>query len=324
MLMKKNNIFRKSHICLLAFFGVFCIFKSMMVWFLFLFINLAALVQGKSWCKYIHDSQEPPLIIYNRIPRSAGTFVSTMMDKNAVNHQERLGTWHANETYWFKDYDKDEQSRNDLYGSIKAQLTNHSMLVVDGHWYWHQFHPEDFDISSVEYLQIARNCVDQTKSVINAALKKKDLVEHCDSSVECLRHSLKDELTYGMITNYYCGHHCQQKAAGSLWDGAFTNVYNYQDGYTMIGVVEHLEETLEMLECVYPTIFHQEKQRSHKQEIRRHLTANNENESPNAVEKLAKDLCQDIDEPFYNVVKELFLQRYAMMKENKEACCRKP
>jgi hypothetical protein len=299
------------------------------MWWFPVLLGLSLVVMGHSnrWCEYIHNTPEPQLLVYNRIPRSASTFTSEMMDDNKMLN-ERLHTWHADESFWYKEYDTDKPARNRLYSTIKDQLRKvktMDMLVVDGHWHFHSFSPDELDVSSIEYFQMIRDCRKQAKSWIVAKLNEVNATDDCRTSFSCLNSVLKSDLHYGMTTRYFCGADCIKKS-GSLWEGASNNVYDLTHGITLVGVVEYLSETIEMLECAYPTAFRTDKSEENKTKLSSSSSSTSV-ASPtaplSAIETMADKMCHEIDEPFYQVVKDLFWKRYLEMKANKEKCCRR-
>lgn len=119
-------------------------------------------------------------------------------------------------------------------------------------------------------------------------------IEECLNSLECLQNSeLWQEgypfsVTGKLMSGFFCGDNCVAKYNGSMLIGALRHmmdpvlgehVYVYylifsphdvlsikmmdSTGYSVVGIMEHMEESVEMFECVFPSAFHGAAKRYH-------------------------------------------------------------
>lgn len=234
---------------------------------------------------------------------------------------------------------------------------------ANGHWYMHSFHPQqDFGVKQVEYFNILRNCFSRIKSHFfydlldsNKAMQaRKDgtlqsyqhdilkaslSIEECVHSQECLKNAILSRLEdknslNGFMANYLCGTRCIQDHRDDLLAGALSQLNVHQhggsvrgggsSGYLVIGFVEHIEETLELLECAFPTYFKNAFSLYRKTRLHLHRSSvSNQTDLINHPNfDFLKPICQKIDDKLVKIAEDQFWAKLKIIRSN-PSCCRK-
>lgn len=305
-----------------------------------------------AWCKHLQITQEPKLLIYNRIPKCGSSTIQQLL-KDA--HDDAVVSFATHEQLWGKDYDQDTPARGELYAAMQAHLTSTSVnitTIMDGHWPWHTFSP--VHDRRVEYFQMVRSCEDRARSFIlyslfsskaatEAKLQNKTddylgkllnctitngEIDQCFRSEECMRNSLfmqtgsKYHLHDGLMAKYFCGQNCIEQHNRSLYDGAYQTMVNPLHGFTVVGLMEHMHKSLSMLECAFPTAFKHAAARYARDKIKYHIRRSMRHPATAPVNNLARQACFPIDSKLIAQTETIFWRRYNYMTRHRTNCCR--
>lgn len=247
---------------------------------------------------------------------------------------------------------------------VKTRLTGNKRVRITGHWYWHTFNAvRDFGLprtSDVEYINILRQCSHRFKSQLlfelfdtkeaKAALANQRLAAHqnavlnssetttvreCIENFSCLNNVFKrrilqdrDKYLTGMMVEYLSGTNKMRQEGNSYSRGAekhLNRASSDDDGYSVLGFLEHYKESLELLECAYPTFFQNAGQIYKKQRTHFHQSSvlhdavlyNHSN-----FELVLKPLCDIADNRLYSEALEQFWSKLALVRMNRSDCCR--
>lgn len=164
--------------------------------------------------------------------------------------------------------------------------------------------------------------------------------ETCIRDYDCLNRS--STLKTMTELQYLCGMKCTAEAQARSnaheednrgmktmigqyeYEGALWNIFDPK-AFAMVGLTEYFIETLEMLECMYPSFFdgivslYQNKKEHLKKNARTKL------ESSPALEAVLNETCAESGNLYtrlHRKATEAFLGRYEYMKSNKDTCCR--
>jgi hypothetical protein len=230
---------------------------------------------AKQWCNYISSTEEPHILLYNRIPKCGSTTMQQLFLK--LSQRNSFSVWQTNRDYWVDFDDENNKSiRSKFVNVIKAKARNKNGVVVDGHWWQTSFKPSDFNDHLVEDIQLFRECVSRRHSYFyyslydsvaaKKALAQNDLPGHLktvlktDTPKKCLHDY--DCLTKAQLSVFYrrpielkyvCGSMCTSLNNGVNEYGALYNLRN-PGRFTVSGTLEKFSEFIEMLECAYPNL----------------------------------------------------------------------
>ena len=247
-------------------------------------VNLVwALLDTTQWCKYLRDTEEPALLIYNRIPKCGS---STLLE--LLSHLHNLHLENFNEEYW-GDYVKNVPRMDALHKLFKKhrQASREKASVIVGHISYRTIFSalEGIVQQPVEYMQIFRECEPRFHShwlynfnySVHAVQARQTgrLLEwhqqctgtkhpyHCVTNLTCMTNAPLTAAIQTNVINFYVressngvrGHQRQNYANLVQKIRNQANFIPNRNSYVTFGLVEHLQEYLEMLECAYPTLF---------------------------------------------------------------------
>jgi hypothetical protein len=210
-----------------------------------------------------------------------------------------------------------------LYESLQQILksSNYSRMVVEGHFSWKDFGDIKVDM---EYIQLLRNCPDRHTSNFFYRLPNngKDLEPKlltCLLNERCINEMT--DIMYMGTNDYsetFCGgrpcdiqsvvEHIQPPSLGQ---------------FAVVGLLEYFFEYLEMLECVYPSIFEGVLALPKLHQMRENVSGGSNRTQSSVVRKVIAGKCANSsDEDVYLTMKGIFLKRYEYMKHHRSECCR--
>ena len=209
-----------------------------------------------------------------------------------------------------------------LYHSLQHVLraSNHSRMVVEGHFPWKDF--RDLKVS-MEFIQLLRNCPDRHTSNFFYRLPNhgKDLQPKelsCLLDERCVNEMT--DIMYMGTNDYsetFCGGPCSVQ-------GVLEQIHPPGLGqFAVVGLLEHFPEYLEMLECVYPSIFRGVLTLPKLLQMRENVSGGSNRTQSRVVRKVIAGKCANSsDENVYLAMKEIFLKRFEFLKQHREDCCR--
>lgn len=243
--------------------------------------GLATGLPAQEWCNYVSNSPEPDIIFYNRAPKCGSTTMVSIAETSCkigrgcsmIDYQSK---------YWKPVTTEIEQQA--IYKFASKRKRENEIAVLHGHVPNFPFNASHVSGSKrMEFMQLYRNCVDRYSSSfvydILDSLKAKtaksnhsynayveslfDTVhwEGCVMNKTCLLNSSKyksmrvDEYWYYTVGRRACNGSslCQYSAEKGE---EFKHKFEPREGnYIAFGLLEEMEKYLELLECVYPTIF---------------------------------------------------------------------
>ncbi|XP_067938225.1 heparan sulfate 2-O-sulfotransferase 1-like isoform X2 [Watersipora subatra] len=207
---------------------------------------------------YSSENQYPPLIIYNRVPKTGSTtFANIAYKLTGANNFHML---HLNVTYKNMHYltilDQQRFVRNISLWKEKTPALYH------GHLYFLEF--TRFGFPNPIYINIVRDPIERLVSYYyflrygddyRPKLKRASAKDN-KTLDECLLTKGKDcdlERVMWVQIPFFCGHsvECLKPGRWAL-EQAKTNLLNK---YLLVGVTEHLEQFIAMLEVMLPRYF---------------------------------------------------------------------
>ena len=235
---------------------------------------------------------------------------------------------------------------------VQRMHSYHNLTVIaNGHWSQHRFNSSDLFNKPIEHFQLIRNCNSYAKSLFYytafecmdaLAAKEKSVdayiqytrnllkiknpnisIDDCLESYQCIHQSLFFDNFGNETLRYLCGHQ-QSNYNKQINLGALSNIQD-PSIFSIVGVLEHLDKFIEILECLYPTTLHGITELYNNEQI--HSRPTMVNESHQGVKDYIEDLCEPSPYNSYPLVyKEatrIFLERYNYMKSHRSICCRK-
>jgi hypothetical protein len=315
------------------------------------------------FCRYMTNTPEPRVLIYNRIPK-CGSQTMTNILLQIQHHDSSIDQTARWRQYWWPhDMDANASHAAQFAKTVKKRLTKKERVRISGHWYWHSFDALDFGLSShsdVEYINILRECSPRFKSqllfelfdtkeakasrmkgtlaVHQSALLYQDLTvpSECIEDISCLENVFRkrileenrDNLT-GMMVEYLSGTKSMREEGNSYYKGALKHlnkINSSDEGYTALGFLEFYKESLELLECAYPTFFRnalsiylEQKTHLHRSSVSHDPALYNHSN----FDRVLQPLCDIADNKLYKIALEQFWGKIMLIRKNRDACCRK-
>ena len=304
--------------------------------------------RAKSWCTRIRDTPEPWLIVYNRIPKCGSSSLERIFDHQKRVSRHRIVAWHTPMQYMGPFHNDATQKFYATLAKRRSQFGRGAFHVVDGHWSFREI-PRNLT-TKVEYIQMYRECRGQAKSaalwemvngVPRSARRNPDKLKdylstrglnipakECIEDINCLQRIHLGNVKKGIVTRqYFCGDPCAPGATGnhSAWDVAISRLRGDNPGvrgvYSIVGVTELFEEYLEVLQCLYPSVFDGVVKWFRKQGM--YANKSKFSGGTAALEQYAAGICADGDELLYDEIRKEFEAKYSIMKRHPGGCCRK-
>ena len=217
-------------------------------------------------------------------------FIAKRQDYIAFSKNKPAITFHTGNHFWVSMEDNIAR-RHEFVNKINEIMkelnpTKKKTLFVDGHWHQTKFKVnKELHGYSSEYVQLIRNCQDREESAFfffmynvkpgsemqklsNRGreiyhLKSDKPVKDCIADYQCLKNSEKfdiiDQRNGYQSAGYLCGKRCSEDNGLSRdretkrLNGSMRNI-ELPKTFSVVGVLEHLEEYLDMLECAYPVL----------------------------------------------------------------------
>lgn len=269
------------------------------------------------WCSYIHNSPEPELIIFNRFMKCGSSTMNSIISR-LQNKHSRFYFHSQNGVDWQKN------SPEKLHQSFTQilQNSNTSRMVIEGHFNW-----KDFGLlnSNLEYIQLLRNCPDRHTSnffyrLPNHGKDLKPKLAACLLEEQCVN-SFPD-LQY-MGTSDYSETFCDWRC--STTEEVLERLHPPGRGqFSIVGLLEYFSEYLEMLQCIYPTVFEDVFSLPNLSQMRENISGGSNRTQSHVVRHVMAKKCEgSSDESVYLAMKEIFFQRYEYMKQHPSQCCRR-
>jgi hypothetical protein len=267
------------------------------------------------WCRYIHSTPEPEVIIFNRFMKCGSSTMNSIISRLQKIHPS---------FYFYSQNGVDWQRAkpDQLYQSLQEVLraSNHSRMVVEGHFPWKDF--GDIKVN-MEYIQLLRNCPDRHTSNFFYRLPNhgKDLQPQllsCLLNEKCINE--KTDIMYMGTNDYsetFCGGPCNVPSV-------LEHIHPPGLGqFTVVGLLEHFLEYLEMLECVYPSIFRDVLALPKLLQMRENVSGGSNRTQSRVVRQVIAGKCAgSSDENVYLAMEEIFSKRFEFMKQHRGECCR--
>lgn len=312
------------------------------------------LADSKNWCKFISSTQEPDILLYNRLSKCGSTTMKMLFDKMAEDNG--VVSFAVPKDYWHN-LDEDTTMRKSLVKEIMSHVkkAKGSPVIADGHWFQTRFDAQsDFEGKTFENIQLLRECKSRRHSKFlyglldnhenkvrnekggKAAVDKyreeylssKMPLEECLKDYGCLKGTRKFDKNDTEII-FLCGSACEAKfKANGIYNvnvGADLNAHN-PEIFSVIGVLDYLGEYIEMLECAYPDmlkgIF-----AAYKRDQTHGKTGSAHEVYTQAMDKILTEACDPTFNgfvPLFDKIKDSMLHRYLYMKKFRSKCCRRP
>lgn len=321
-----------------------------------MFIDIASGLNPREWCRYIRKTPEPQILVYNRIPKCGSSTVQRAVNIIESHSFGRLSYVAFNSSYWGHNYDEDDVAQAHLYEKLQADImsTPNTTMVIDGHWPWHTI--PQFDERKVGYFQMTRKCEDRALSSIKYSLfssrearvakqfkysekylskvlntnltDAQESVDACLNSKECLENSMLMQpnnpysVVGGLMAKYHCGAKCVAEHEGSILKGSLNKVANPAHGYTIVGLMENMQDSFRLFQCAFPTAFRAAEKLYRTNAHLFHVRPSVEHNVTLAMDMLIHGACTSIDAPLYDETKRIFDKRMAYINKYPHRCCR--
>lgn len=242
--------------------------------------------------QYVQETQEPTLLVYNRVPKTGSTALQNIFADGASSCPAQLKSLELNETYWFG-YDSHEEDADDV---IRRHLSNSKAAhgVVSGHFSFPR-EPETmrarWDTPRVEFINTVRKCGTRMRSnLLYAVFASHDAHERIKTGTQaayvedmfgkgvdpgqclqddaCIEKMLQSdrfsEFLYfsrsNAIENYLGGVHWKDQGFGSAKEAVRERVFAPKmgpGGYIAVGLLEAEEDSMLLFQCLLPSFFRQ-------------------------------------------------------------------
>ena len=311
----------------------------------------------EQWCNYVSSTAEPSAVLYPRMPKCGSSTIDELFLELSTKNNFRFVKTPRKD--WV-DLEHDRNARKEVLGFMKTNPffgLGHSSVVIEGHFEKVIFKPEEFR-SSFESIQLIRDCEGRLRSLFfyllfqqkdatlaeragklnefianqlhyPAATHNKTKPFHftdCMNDVDCLRRfKFTDELHIHDGVKHICDTTCIQQT-GDVVKGAIYNAV-HGEHFAVIGSLNHLEEYLEQLECVYPTLFKGIVKKYQNTQLHANTLKNTHKNYTAAFNQVVSEACDANTSPYgriYSALLPFFRSRYQYMAANREKCCRKP
>ena len=238
---------------------------------------------AQNWCNYVSNSPEPDIIFYNRVPKCGSTTMVSIAETSCKSGRDCSVIGYPSK-YWKPVIT--EKEKESIYKFASKDKRKSGIKVLHGHIPYFIFNASNvLNSQRMEFVQLYRNCADRYASSFfydildslkaKTAKKKHEYNEFlismfgtinwqdCITDKKCLLNSTKykrmriDEYWY-----YTVGHRACNASSSSLCkyreveSEAFELNFNPREGnYIAFGILEEMEKYLELLECIYPSVF---------------------------------------------------------------------
>jgi hypothetical protein len=228
-----------------------------------------------AWCNYIHTSEEPIILLYNRLPKCGSSTMQYLFQK--LSKQNKFITLSVNNTFWTDlESDKNKHLRKKFIHQINEKRKDGKFqlgkrIIVDGHWLQTEFKYKNFH-QPFEYIQLIRECHSRRRSFFYYSLYDSYASRHakinnmswehlqhvlhsndpdsCLNDTSCLLKSGNHAFTKNPIElKHICGTKCNMKQNEP--NKSLMRLIDH-NRLTVLGILEKMNEFIEMLECAYP------------------------------------------------------------------------
>ena len=231
----------------------------------------------KEWCAHNNNNAEPKFLVYNAIPKSGTTSLSSAVRNTGVFQVLSL-----DRQFYHRDLDSNVILKANLNKVLLEMLKNNtssnSSFFMHGHLHHFQFNPAVFPGVSIDHVTILRECPAWSLSLLawyNFAhlkpaspkaiqLKGTNIRKACMSNIKCLKNSEFTQFIKELRTSFLCGDNCKQQHKSDRYAGAMSNVLGgwgsgagedgARSGFSLVGLVERFNDTAEVLQCMYPNL----------------------------------------------------------------------
>mmetsp|Transcript_23002 Transcript_23002/g.33641 ORF Transcript_23002/g.33641 Transcript_23002/m.33641 type:complete len:330 (-) Transcript_23002:128-1117(-) len=278
----------------------------------------------REWCRYINESPEPDIIVFNRYMKCGSTTMNTI-----ISRQERLQRTLNKRSFRFVSQDGAFWNRHSSHAVLDklAELrrsANNLTIVVEGHFLWKNF-SDTTSPFRIEYMQLLRNCADRHTS--NYFYRLPDHGRNLDMHPDVLRCLLdkscisKDTDLQHMSTSEYSDSFCGMPCSP---EDALVNISPENGRYSAVGTLEHFNKYLELLECVFPSVFGGVLNSIDIFKIRENSSGgSNISVSENVRSVISERCVGSDDESLHKTISLLLLSRHQYMMAHRSNCCRK-
>ena len=268
---------------------------------------------AEAWCAQNRKTPEPRVVVYNRLPKAGSTtMISIIKDQVKQNRQIQV-----------QGCDKCDASK------MQEQLSKNEGLhprarrfVVIGHnLEWRGLG------AAFENLQLFRACSERCKSNLAWVLPnnpahltgpptKQTLASDararaCLGNATCFREARQDR-QFARVALKYMGAANATEALRALLEQ-----------YAAFGFIERLRESLELFECVFPSVFRGAASAAHTHEHQNKAPGPARVSWTREVSRAIDAQCRE-EESFLSPAREVFSALHRRARENKSACCRRP
>jgi len=277
------------------------------------------------WCKHLSSTPEPPLVVYNRIPKAGGTTMKAI-------YQDKL-----HRALGMRGFTNRNNLKDKLLSTFSAILETSkegTTTIVDGH-----FRPM-FPVPNATFMNLMRLPKSRVVSNFYYSLYDSVAAKHSDNGVnkKFLENVTSPALNEKCLKSKNClkwlrtacRSQIQFLSTSDSWgeektDGTYDKIdigkILSNKNLEVLGFQEEFEKSLDMFECAFPSIFEGARQKL--------KGIGSKNKGKHKFGITSKNLEKLIDENFcveemelYRRALDQFNYRYTKMMMNRDRCCR--
>jgi len=286
------------------------------------------------WCERIGSSPEPREVLYNRIPKAGSSTMQHLLRIN--NHGRSRGnrdgdtSFRIGSEFWgntlIERQSSDGRLRAEFDRIAEDRKKPELAVVIDGHFY------PMFKHGAATYFNIMRNPRSRLTSWFYYSLHDSHEAKALNrSSEELVKTYGSDKLDEKCYDSLVCQKFIKRKYKSQLQYLCEGDVCGSEGEKAQIfsstllevgGFLEEFDKSLEMLECVYPTVFNgvREAYGDLRGAVER-KGSRNAGISSERLDSLIDEACGR-EKEVYDKLMAQFLKRYERMRVSREVCCR--